>query len=207
MNMDSKKVDVSVFQKAKKGNVCCGDSYFYLETENELVCAVADGLGSGEFARESSQVVIDIIRENIHISMEDLIKKSNKHLYGKRGVVLGVLKLDFLKKQYTYSSIGNVGLITVSMAGRKKRSIPNTGYLAGYHQPFKAMQEGLDTEMTFIMFTDGVSEKDLQQGLLFYKDVADITSTYMCICDDAKDDDTTLIAMRYKACQDGRYAD
>src|SRR5699024_10385072 len=78
LNMADRKVQVAVYQKAKSNNYYCGDSYFYTETENEFVCALADGLGSGEFAKESSQAVIDIIRNNINANVEQHVKKSKQ---------------------------------------------------------------------------------------------------------------------------------
>src|SRR5690625_4795430 len=122
--MTDRKVQVAVYQKAKSNNYYCGDSYFYTETENEFVCALADGLGSGEFAKESSQAVIDIIRNNINATVEQLVKKSNEQLVGKRGVVLGILKINFEAQSYSFSSIGNIGIMTITNCKKKKRNIP-----------------------------------------------------------------------------------
>lgn len=125
--MGQSNVFVSVYQQPKQGNTFCGDSYFYNETEDHFICAIADGLGSGEYAMESSQAVIDIIKENNHVSVEELVRKSNEILYGKRGVVLGILKMDFRSEVYSFSSIGNIGIMTVTDDRVKKRNIPNTG--------------------------------------------------------------------------------
>lgn len=194
--MSGNRVEVEVFQKSKKGNYYCGDSYFYTETEDEFICALADGLGSGEFASESSQVVVDIIGDNIHASVEQIIKTCNKNLTNKRGVVLGILKLNFKKQEYSYSSIGNIGVITVLEDGSKKRNIPNNGYLAGFPRKFKIENGPLVPNMNFIMFSDGVSDTELSQGYFRNKDVKDIIATYK-YKDGQMDDDITLIGMRY----------
>ncbi|MBY7142397.1 SpoIIE family protein phosphatase [Virgibacillus sp. NKC19-3] len=192
------KVNVSVFQQPKKGNYHCGDSYFYMETENEFVCALADGLGSGEVAKESSQIVIDIIRDNIHATVEQLVKLCNTKLSGKRGAVVGILKLDFVSGLYSFSSIGNIGVMTIKESQKRKRTIPNAGYLGGYQRSFKIMQEKLEPNMNFIMFSDGVSDKDLSKKYWNNHDVYTITKTFEHISDDIRTDDTTLIAIRYK---------
>ncbi|WP_085993417.1 SpoIIE family protein phosphatase [Oceanobacillus senegalensis] len=196
MSTANNKVDVSVFQKPKKGNYYCGDSYFYAETENEFLCVIADGLGSGEYATESSQIVIQIIKENMNISVEELVKKANQQLYGKRGVVLGILKMDFSKKEYSFSSIGNIGVIQYT-AEKKKRSIPNSGYLGGYERPFKVFKDTLEDNMTFIMFSDGVKDKELSKLYIKDKEVECITKSYVYISEDERKDDTTFIAIRY----------
>lgn len=195
--MNQRKVDVSVFQKPKKGNAYCGDSYFYTETEDSFVCAIADGLGSGEFAWESSQAVINIIEENINVSVEELVEKVNIALWGKRGVVLGVLKLDFKSEIYSFSSIGNIGMMKVTKNRKKSRNIPNSGYLAGYKRQIKVDNKILEKGTNFIMFSDGVEDKELSNRFFIEDDVEHITKTYEQTSAKNREDDTTLIVMRY----------
>ncbi|WP_042142442.1 protein phosphatase 2C domain-containing protein [Paucisalibacillus sp. EB02] len=192
------RVKVAVFQEAKKGNNECGDSYFYSETENEFICALADGLGSGEFAKESSEIVINIIKENINSPVEELVKKCNEKLIGKRGTVLAILKIDYHSNSYSISSIGNVGVMTITRGNTKKRSIPNAGYLAGFNRKFQVIQEPLENEMNFIMYTDGVTSKELTEHYFFEKEVERITKTFAFKSKDSRKDDTTLIAVRYE---------
>ncbi|MEC5424708.1 protein phosphatase 2C domain-containing protein [Virgibacillus sp. C22-A2] len=192
-----KKVKVSVFQKPKKGNYYCGDSYYFTESDSGFLCAIADGLGSGEYAKESSQIVIDIIKNNVNSTVEQLIKMCNEQLFKKRGVVLGILKLNFHSQMYSYSSIGNIGVLTVVKGQKKKRSIPNGGYLAGYPKKFKVVHDKLEPETNFIMFSDGVSDKDLSQRYFLNKDVDSVIKAFEYMSEQVRDDDTTLIALRY----------
>ncbi|TFJ92089.1 indirect negative regulator of sigma-B activity [Lentibacillus salicampi] len=192
-------METAVFQKAKKNQYYCGDSYFYIETDDEYVCALADGLGSGEFAKESSEIVISIIRENTNVTVEQLIKKCNQQLSGKRGAVIGILRIDFRIHQYSFSSIGNIGVVTMTEDGKRKRSIPNAGYLAGYHRSFKVVTDKLDQQTRFILFSDGVTDKDLSQRFLLNKDVHQVVQSFAGYVDeDVRADDTTLIAIRYE---------
>lgn len=195
--MGQSNVFVSVYQQPKQGNTFCGDSYFYNETEDHFICAIADGLGSGEYAMESSQAVIDIIKENNHVSVEELVRKSNEILYGKRGVVLGILKMDFQSEVYSFSSIGNIGIMTVTDDRVKKRNIPNTGYLAGYKRSIKVENYKLNKGTNFIMFSDGVKDKELSHCYFTDKDVNRITKSYELTSEPNRSDDTTLIAIRY----------
>lgn len=195
--MGQSNVFVSVYQQPKQGNTLCGDSYFYNETEDHFICAIADGLGSGEYAMESSQAVIDIIKENNHVSVEELVRKSNEILYGKRGVVLGILKMDFRSEVYSFSSIGNIGIMTVTDDRVKKRNIPNTGYLAGYKRSIKVENYKLNKGTNFIIFSDGVKDKELSHCYFTDKDVNRITKAYELTSEPNRSDDTTLIAIRY----------
>jgi negative regulator of sigma-B (phosphoserine phosphatase) len=197
LNNIDRTVQVAIYQKAKQNNYYCGDSYFYTETDSEFVCALADGLGSGEYAKESSQAVIDIIRGNTDNNVEQLVKKCNQQLVGKRGVVLGILKMDFSEQYYSFSSIGNIGVMTVKN-GSKKRNIPNAGYLAGYPRQFKVIREKLEPKMNFFMFSDGVLDMDLSQKYFFHRNVLEVVNAFGESARGPRTDDTTLIAMKYK---------
>lgn len=192
------RVDVAVYQKAKKGNYYCGDSYLYIEAEDEFICAIADGLGSGEYALESSQITIDIIRDNIGVTVEQLVEKCNKELLGKRGVVLGILRLHFPTETYSFSSIGNIGVMTVVNGKKTKRNIPNGGYLAGYKRNFKVVREVLMPEMNFVLFSDGVSDAELSKKLFLNTEVDSVVKAYENESDNERKDDTTLMAIRYE---------
>lgn len=196
MNDQERKVKVSTYQKAKKNNVHCGDSYFYTETKDAFLCVLVDGLGSGVEAQESADIVINIIKYNFNVSVENLVNKCNEQLLGKRGVVLGILKLDFSKETYTFSSIGNIGIMSVNGC-KKRRNIPSFGYLSGKRRSFKIEKEILQPEMKFFMFTDGVLDKELSEKYFFNSEVQEIIETYAKLSEEERDDDTTLIAISY----------
>ncbi|HLR52233.1 MAG TPA: SpoIIE family protein phosphatase [Candidatus Avamphibacillus sp.] len=191
------QVEVAVYQKAKKGNYCCGDSYIYTKTQEEFICAIADGLGSGEYALESSRITIDIIKQNVDATVEELVEKCNKELIGKRGVVLGILKLHFPSNTYSFSSIGNIGVITIIDGKKKERNIPSGGYLAGYKRPFKVVRGKLLPKMNFILFSDGVSDEELSKKLFLDRNVNNIIDTFKQQSRTERKDDTTLIAVSY----------
>ncbi len=198
MEKENKRVNLSVFQKAKKGNYYCGDSYFYKETDNAFLCALADGLGSGEMARESSKAVMEVIEENPELTVEPLVKKCNEVLVGKRGVVLGILRIDFNALTYSYSSIGNIGVITVDPDGVRNRNIPLAGYLSGYPRSLRITHGKVQKGMVFLMFSDGVNDRRLSSKFTRSKGVEQITEHYKDLYGQSRDDDTTLIAIEYE---------
>ncbi|SEN81942.1 negative regulator of sigma-B (phosphoserine phosphatase) [Amphibacillus marinus] len=195
--VEPKHVSVAVYQRAKQGNYYCGDSYYYYENDDFFICALADGLGSGELARESSQAVMDTIRTNPYRDTKSMVKASNEALVGKRGVVLGVLRLDYRNKQYTYASIGNIGLMTIRADTVKKRTIPISGYLGVYARPLKEVQEPLEQGTKFALFSDGVISRDLTYKLFQKENVADITEAFAAKMSNEREDDTTLIVIKY----------
>ncbi|MDQ0256144.1 negative regulator of sigma-B (phosphoserine phosphatase) [Evansella vedderi] len=149
-------IDISTFKAAKKGNWCSGDSLLIEKTEDYVVCAVADGLGSGEEAAEASEAAIETIKENHHLDVESLMAKCNNVLFNKRGAVLAILKIDINDCQITYSNVGNIGCIFYDPSGKLTRPIPSRGYLSGKKQDFRIQKIYLEQEMSFILYTDGL---------------------------------------------------
>ncbi|WP_173917754.1 SpoIIE family protein phosphatase [Halobacillus sp. Marseille-Q1614] len=192
------KVAVSIYQKAKKGNYFCGDSYYYKETDEKFVCAIADGLGSGELAKDSSQAVMDVIEKYPDLEIESIITKCNNALLGKRGVVLGILNIDFKEQTYSYSSIGNIGIIIIDQDGNRSRNIPLAGYLAGYPRKLRVSRGKAERGMMFLMFSDGVQDRKLSAKHISSKNIDVMTQQYKELYGKSIDDDTTLIAMKYK---------
>jgi|SRR5690625_631769 len=196
--INNQKIRIATYQKEKTGNDFCGDSYFFLEEDHGFICVIADGLGSGEIAGESSQAVVDIIKNNVNISDKSLVRKCVQKLSGKRGSVLGVLRLDYTNQKYTYSSIGNVSLVITMDSKQRKRTIPSPGFIGNYERKLKVVEGDLQENMGFIVFSDGVTDQDLSKLCLFDENVNRMVETFAHSIDEVRKDDTTLIAMRYK---------
>ena len=62
-HLKHKDVEAFAHQHSKGGNPFCGDSFFFHATEDYFLCVLADGLGSGQFAFESSSAVTHIVKE------------------------------------------------------------------------------------------------------------------------------------------------
>lgn len=191
-------VDIATVKLIKAGNRCSGDALFHQETEEGYVCVLADGLGSGRSAQQSAEAVIEVIKENLTVEADQLLSRCNKVLEKRRGVVLGILRLDYKNNQYHFLSIGNIGLVVYDSERKRRRYIPQSGYLAGYKRAHKEEFAQLESGMNFLMFSDGVLEKELSQVFMREKNVNTVTHLYTDLYGRERADDTTLIALHYK---------
>ena len=66
-------IEVFVYQEAKEGNNESGDTYFTYMNEEYFLCAIADGLGNGPIARQSSEIIPMILAEYHHETIDELI--------------------------------------------------------------------------------------------------------------------------------------
>ena len=199
MIQQAERVEVATYEKPKKGNYHSGDSYFYIETEEHFLVALSDGLGSGEVAKESSQTVIDVIRRNVHRPLDDMLEQCNAALFGNelRGCVLGILRLDFKTRQFSYVSVGNISIVMISADGNKRRNIPIHGYLSGVPRKTKVHYGDLEKDALFFMFSDGVSERQLTNEFYIFRSMETTVAWFTEQQKEYMDDDTTLIAMKF----------
>ncbi|MCP8618082.1 SpoIIE family protein phosphatase [Salirhabdus salicampi] len=190
-------MEVSVFQKPKAGNACCGDSYYYKEQDSEFVCVLADGLGSGRLAKESSQAVIEVVERCYHHSINTIVEKCNEALTDKRGVVLGLLKVDYEDSTYAFTSVGNVGIVVMGPNGKRRKHIPTAGYLSGNNRKCNVVKESLTEEDKIFMFSDGVNERHLLNNVDENDTISSVVKRYAHRGESDIQDDATLIGMKY----------
>ncbi|BBP87318.1 hypothetical protein BsIDN1_09360 [Bacillus safensis] len=89
-------VNAIIYQSNKEGKPCCGDSFFFIKADDEeLICAVADGLGSGQYANESSSLVSEIVEEYGHEDVAALIDRCNQAMKNKTRGHCGHIKGEF----------------------------------------------------------------------------------------------------------------
>lgn len=148
-------IQVSAYQRAKDNSKYNGDSYLTLETDNYFVCAIADGLGSGEFAKESADAAINAIKKTHDQSVERMLDEANEKLYGKRGAVMAVFKINYKTMEFSFSGIGNIYLMLYFENGDIIRPITYSGYLSGKPQKYRVERFAVDKPIFFLMHSDG----------------------------------------------------
>lgn len=187
------KLTVAAYQKAKDGNQMCGDSYFVNETEDHFICAVADGLGSGDLARDSSLAAINVVKEHQEKDVEDLMKRANEEMKGKRGCVLSVFKLDLQTRQMEFSGIGNINLIVYQPDGQIIRPISYSGYLSGKLQNVKVQTIDYPQGSSFVAFSDGVRISSKNHAMIAKFDTVQESFRHLTNSLPSTNDDVTLL--------------
>src|SRR5690606_32042484 len=152
-----KYIDACIFNEAKKGNFESGDSYHTVLTEDYFICSVADGLGSGPIARESSQVIPQILREHHHESIDSLMNRLNELMVQKRGAAVAIFKVDFKKKTLEYSCVGNIRFYLYRKGTDEMiYPLPVMGYLSGRPQKLHTQLYTYVEDDLFLIHSDGV---------------------------------------------------
>lgn len=195
--MSNSKIDVDLYNVAKDGENESGDCFFYKQVDDMFVCTLADGLGSGPLAQESSEIIIHLLQENPNMDNDTLVRLANERLLKKRGVVLGILRIYLTEKRYSYSSIGNIGLITIKKDDKRVRNIPQHGYLSNRYCKLKEISGDLESGMNFILYSDGIGEAEIARVDFSRGSPSCLIKHFEQHVDEERKDDTTLIAIQY----------
>ncbi|WP_019412967.1 PP2C family serine/threonine-protein phosphatase [Paenisporosarcina sp. TG20] len=150
-------LEVFVYQEAKKGNIESGDSYFTYMNEDYFLCAIADGLGSGPIARQSSEIIPMILAEYHHESLDDLLLRCNVLMFKKRGAAVAIFKVNFSSKIIQYSCVGNIKFyMTRENDDKMIYPLPVMGYLSGRPQKLRTQSYTYQPGDLFLFHSDGV---------------------------------------------------
>ncbi|MFZ4454440.1 PP2C family serine/threonine-protein phosphatase [Salibacterium aidingense] len=155
-NKTHSKVEIAAFQQKKSGTNQCGDDYVTIETEACFLCALADGLGSGEGAYHSASIAMNTVRQHYDQDMDVILDKCNRALLHERGVVLTILKVVFDTNEIIYGNIGNIETYLFSEEGDMKRPIPAPGYLSGRKFKYRKLSYSMSQGTHFVMHSDGI---------------------------------------------------
>ncbi|WP_338779506.1 PP2C family serine/threonine-protein phosphatase [Metabacillus sp. FJAT-52054] len=188
----NERVRALAFQLQKKGKVLCGDSFFMKTTEDYFVCSLADGLGSGELAHESSQAISDLVEMHHEENVEQLLIRCNQALKEKRGATVSIFKMAFADQQLSYGSIGNIRFVLYNPAGDFVYPLPVLGYMSGKPQKFKINSYSYQPGAKFIVHSDGLKISAIKSLLRDYDTVEHISDALESYTLD-RDDDLTYI--------------
>ncbi|MGN1401904.1 MAG: PP2C family serine/threonine-protein phosphatase [Bacillus sp. (in: firmicutes)] len=164
--IQNEKVELMVKQVAKDNAPYCGDSYFFITTDEYFLLLLADGLGSGKNAYDSSNTVKEIVEEHHHLPVEEIMDKCNKGLNMKRGAAVALIKFFFDTKSFHYLSVGNIRFFIYLPSNEKTLyPLPESGYLSGSRKVFKSQTFQYEPSSLFVIYSDGLELKGIKSHI------------------------------------------
>ncbi|KAA6449647.1 PP2C family serine/threonine-protein phosphatase [Bacillus swezeyi] len=186
-----------VYQLPKEGKSVCGDSFYFNATDQGMLCALADGLGSGELAYESSSAISEVVKEHGDEDVASLMERCNQALKQKRGATVSILKADFQTRTIAYSSVGNIRFILYAPSDKYIYPLPVTGYMSGKPQTYKTFTYTYEKGSKFIIHSDGLDVPALRTYLKQHHSPGDISNQLEAYTLMGKDDLTYIIGQLF----------
>lgn len=159
-------MDLAIIHKAKTNGTIIGDMYF-VSPEAPWLLIVADGLGSGEKARNAANIPIELAKnmcletsfaaESSREKMfSDLFLECHQKLRRSRGAVMAGVVLEPTRQLLTFCGVGNVRLV---IAGGKSKYLSSHPGIIGVQMPRRITASQFSTEeyTAGFLFSDGIS--------------------------------------------------
>lgn len=157
--LEENDIKFSILSRPYPGMRANGDHYYVKKFKDRCIFAIIDGLGHGIEANSVSRLVSEIINNNTHKSIEDILITINKGLLHTRGAVAGILLIDTIKKEFQYSAVGNIEFRYI-LNGNTERLIPSNGILGAYSRnKIKVHRKIYEKDAIITMCTDGIINK------------------------------------------------
>jgi negative regulator of sigma-B (phosphoserine phosphatase) len=185
-------LEVLTYQASKKGKDCCGDSYVIVTEQDYAVLAIADGLGSGVGAKDSSEMIAKIIKQYHNEDIHSLIHRCNDSLRSKRGAAVTVVKIYFHLNEIVYAGIGNIKFVLISPNGKNTYPLPKMGFLSGKPISFQIQRFSYEADSLFMMNSDGIKMLTSKELIGFSHSLSDCIH-YIDQKNDETDDATLLV--------------
>jgi phosphoserine phosphatase RsbX len=107
---------VGAAQRAKPGELVCGDVSTTVQLAQGLLLCLADGLGHGENAQVCADAACGFVRAHADEPLEALMRGLDRALVGQRGAAVSLLSLEPAQGRIRFVGIGNVELRAIARA-------------------------------------------------------------------------------------------
>ncbi|EIA19760.1 PP2C family serine/threonine-protein phosphatase [Listeria fleischmannii] len=191
------KIDIFTFQRAKLLQQYCGDIFYNYENDNQFLCVLADGLGSGHEAHVAAKAVIDTVKKEPEEDLVLMMEHCNQAISGLRGAAVAIIRADFDTKKLSYVGLGNIRFYMVDNHAKLSFPLSTTGFLSGKRQHFKQKVLEFKPGSKFLIHSDGLVLKKVKNYLTSSLCVVKTGHTIERLIPDIPMDDVTFVIGKF----------
>ncbi|PAF13914.1 hypothetical protein CHH59_11810 [Shouchella clausii] len=190
--------DIATVQQIKPGNAVCGDGHMVIQKGTYTVCAVVDGLGSGQGAYHSTITALEAVQTYHAESVDVILEHCNRALTHQRGAVMTVIKIDYKSNILHYANFGNIGFVLFHPDGSFIQPMPTRGYLCGRKSQIKSDKFLYSPGSAFMIYTDGVDQLPPKQALIDQSGLYNVSENVVAAKRFNQKDDATLMVGKFR---------
>jgi len=142
---------------SKPGEEFCGDAFGIEQTDSEAAVLLADGLGHGFEAGQSSQEAVRMLREHPQLAPAALIDLTHKALRSHRGAAVSIARIDLNRGTLHFAGLGNVSGQIYSIAGRGQHLISVNGTAGHNAARIRQFSYPWPQDGILVMHSDGLA--------------------------------------------------
>lgn len=144
------------FSRPYKGLNICGDSFVVEERDGTYVISVIDGLGHGYDSWVAASTAVEVIRANVELSVDGIVRRCHQELRATRGAAVGVLKVD-PSGAGEFCGVGNIEV--QSLNGSSPSVFCLAGIVGHNMRTSKVMPVTMRPGDIYCLLSDGVSSR------------------------------------------------
>lgn len=167
--MNTNLFEWGVAERPMVGEAQSGDLYMVKPLGDNILFAVADGLGHGPAASEAARLALKTVEESAHKPLVQVLENCDQRLRQTRGVVLTIALFNALDNSMEWVGVGNVQGVLVRSAPEGKAVaeslLLSRGILGGVLPPVRTAVLRIDSGDTLVLATDGVRQ-GFEDGLV-----------------------------------------
>lgn len=191
--LNNQFIELIAGNHSKDGNSFCGDTYYFEQKESSFICLLADGLGSGRFAYESSNAAAEAVKQQWQTEpVENLMNVINEAMFQKRGAAVALFSINFESHEFEYTCVGNIRFYLYGPDGKLTYPLPVTGYLSGRPQKYRMERFSYESGSKFLVHSDGINLLNTKE-LMRYRTTEQIAAKLDEVAIQSNDDATFLI--------------
>ncbi len=151
------KADYGLAMRAMFGDLSqCGD-YAYVRSDGAYLCvALIDVLGHGPDARKVAEMIVAYLEERDFSNLALLLEGLHRHIFGTRGAVAALCRLDVNTGRLSYSGIGNI--VVKIFGGHPLRMVLRDGVVGFGRIKPQVAHVTLHPDDILTLFSDGIRE-------------------------------------------------
>jgi hypothetical protein len=152
-----KKIEYAMILRALLWDISeCGDLGYIKEYDNKCFVCLIDILGHGKLARSIAVDAEEYLEANYQRNLVDVMNGLHKHLYGSRGGVVLMCRLDIPSEKLQYTGIGNV---TGRVIGSNQHRMLSKDGIVGFGSINPVIREcDFSDRDLLILYSDGIKE-------------------------------------------------
>lgn len=144
------------FSRPFKGLSICGDSFVIERSNGTMLTAVIDGLGHGYDSWVAADRAAEVIRANVELPVEGILRKCHQELRATRGAAVGLLKVDECGAG-EFVGVGNIEV--QSLNGQAPSVFCIAGIVGHNFRTSKVMPVQMKAGDIYCLLSDGVSSR------------------------------------------------
>jgi anti-sigma regulatory factor (Ser/Thr protein kinase) len=193
--------EIAIMGRPYPGESISGDDGVFLQSESGFLAGVADGLGHGPEARQSSNRAIEALIQMRETELDQIVVRLDSELAGSRGCAMSIMR--FIEKDQILESVAVGDVHSHLYRLREAHFFTSTPLILGERRlrPLKSRVERVPIVVgsVLIMFTDGLKSRTSLKGQLdVLRQPAIAIAQHLLENESRPDDDVLVLVARFR---------